>query len=365
MATSQIADERNGKELPRTGCWAWEAKVGNVAKEVCYETKRVCLPSGKWVSFEDLDRMVEWDLAEYGYSLSFDGSKYVEIHVELAGGTHRALEPLDEDEEVLEEVEIEGLAEFPSTPSSTSRMQHPNTVTFPRSTEEIASDGCLDHRSGVVSSTEAQKRRRSMESGGQSRSGVTSWSEGTVALYSDKEVVGGRFVTVLVVAEEAARKTSSGPDLEGLTRVTDGVSTFSVAPKDLQQMEVSRDLLSRLQSSNGASTPSTPVSPHVEKPRSQWAWLSPVGLGEAEVREVAVPKRAVPHLVGKGGSMIRSLEDHLGIIVGVADGVDEGAIVTLFGPAPRIEAARPILEGVGKGAWSRVSRIRHRWHSFV
>ena len=79
------------------------------------------------------------------------------------------------------------------------------------------------------------------------------------------------------------------------------------------------------------------------------------------MEELLVPRRAIPHLVGKGGSTIRQIEELTGIIVGVAEGE---AMVTLFGPASRVMAARPVIQCLARGAGSLLSRLRE-WGSLV
>ena len=95
-------------------------------------------------------------------------------------------------------------------------------------------------------------------------------------------------------------------------------------------------------------------------PKDQrWAWLSPSGLGSAISRAHAIPKRAMPHLVGRGGSIIRQIEDILGLIVGVVDGRDGTASVTVFGPRERVDLAKPIIQCVSEGGRSILTRLKN------
>ena len=82
------------------------------------------------------------------------------------------------------------------------------------------------------------------------------------------------------------------------------------------------------------------------------------------MQELSVPRRAIPHLEGKGGSTIRQIEELTGIIVGVADTAEGEAMVTLFGPASRVTAARPVIQCLARGAGSLLSRLRE-WGSLV
>ena len=62
-----------------------------------------------------------------------------------------------------------------------------------------------------------------------------------------------------------------------------------------------------------------------------------------------VAANAVPHVVGKGGHTARLIEDISGVIVGVGDGGDREAYVTLFGLERRVDAARVIVAAVAGG----------------
>ena len=82
------------------------------------------------------------------------------------------------------------------------------------------------------------------------------------------------------------------------------------------------------------------------------------------MQELLVPRRAIPHLVGKGGSTIHQIEECMGIIVGVADTAEGEVMVTLFGPASRVTAARLVIQCLARGAGSLLSRL-WEWGSLV
>ena len=86
----------------------------------------------------------------------------------------------------------------------------------------------------------------------------------------------------------------------------------------------------------------------------------PSGLEAAEVDAVPVAAHAVQHIVSKGGTTARLIESICGIIVGVSDEGDGTALVTLFGPGKRIEAAQVIIEAMEKGAWSLPRRLKEQ-----
>ena len=89
----------------------------------------------------------------------------------------------------------------------------------------------------------------------------------------------------------------------------------------------------------------------------RWAWLTPSGLGGAVSRAFTIPKTRVPHVVGRGGSMIRRIESHLGLILGVLDGSDGKSRIMVFGPEERVDFARPVIECVAQGGWSILHRL--------
>ena len=85
--------------------------------------------------------------------------------------------------------------------------------------------------------------------------------------------------------------------------------------------------------------------------------MTPAGLGAGEAAELQVPRRAIPHLVGRGGRMINLMEDLMGVILGVGDGEGKTVTVTMFGPKDRLNWARQVLLCVTKGARSLIRRL--------
>ena len=70
------------------------------------------------------------------------------------------------------------------------------------------------------------------------------------------------------------------------------------------------------------------------------------------MQELSVPQRAIPYLVGKGGSMVRLIEELTGIIVGVADTEDGEVVVTFLGPALRVMATQAVIQCLARGGGS-------------
>ena len=97
-------------------------------------------------------------------------------------------------------------------------------------------------------------------------------------------------------------------------------------------------------------TPPHPPPPTSTPGDQQWASLSPTRLGAPVSRAFALPRHAVPHVVGRGGLLIRQIESILGLIVGVVDGGEGGN--TVFGPEERMDWARLVVECVARGGRS-------------
>ena len=154
---------------------------------------------------------------------------------------------------------------------------------------------------------------------------------------------------VVVVDFETARETVGSSDVEGWIPVSTGTELRWVDPDELEKLSVTPEAWTRLRSHFAASPPPTPSPTPGDQ---QWAWLTPTGLGAVVSRTFALPRHAVPHIVGRGGSLIRQIEAILGLIVGVVDGSEGGSTVTVFGPAERVDWAQPVIECVARGGRS-------------
>ena len=146
----------------------------------------------------------------------------------------------------------------------------------------------------------------------------------------------------------------------------DGANSFFAPIDQLMELVVPNSVVARLQSGEGVS----PSAPDCITPQAsiidRWEWLTPSGLAQAQSATVPLPPKAVPHLVGKGGATIRMIENLIGVIIGVIDGHDGQASVSLVGPQHSIDAARPLIQAVaGGGAWSLLRRIHDRGPLFA
>ena len=60
------------------------------------------------------------------------------------------------------------------------------------------------------------------------------------------------------------------------------------------------------------------------------------------------------------------IEEVIGVVIGIIDGQDGQASVSLVGPQHRVAAAQSIIQAViGGGAWSLLHRIKDRGPLFV
>ena len=157
---------------------------------------------------------------------------------------------------------------------------------------------------------------------------------------------GQRFSTVLVVERAAGE---SIPANARALSATDGPSTSSVDSRAFWALEIPAPLVPRLLS-NAAASPSHLPSP-TPRPKLRTRGVDFRRLASRPWRMPSkVVAHAVRHLVGKGGTTARLIEDISGVIVGVADQRDEEAFVMLFGPKRRVDAARAIVEAMVNGA---------------
>ena len=84
-------------------------------------------------------------------------------------------------------------------------------------------------------------------------------------------------------------------------------------------------------------------------PTSRLEWISSQGLLDAECAELPIRRSSIPHLIGVRGYQIWLLEERLGVVIGVMDLGEEGALVSLLGPPDCLLVARRVVELVSKG----------------
>ena len=142
-----------------------------------------------------------------------------------------------------------------------------------------------------------------------------------------------------MVVEWATGESTSIPANVDSIPVTDGASTFAVDARELRELKLPAALVPRLLSNAGTSPSRTPSPRPTTESEDPWGWLSPAGLATAMEEAVPVAADVVRHLVGKGGTTARLIEEICGVIVGVGDRGDGMAYVALFGPERRVDAA--------------------------
>ena len=135
--------------------------------------------------------------------------------------------------------------------------------------------------------------------------------------------------------------------------ITDGRTTWYADHDHLRPLSDVPEMLPRY-FSHALASPSSRSD--VASP-DRWGWLTPEGLGDADRREVTVLCSAVPHLVGRRGQTVRAAEDALGVLIGVIDGTDDQATVTLIGPLAQVVLAREVIAALAVGARSILTRL--------
>ena len=116
--------------------------------------------------------------------------------------------------------------------------------------------------------------------------------------------------------------------------------------------EVPRALMPTL-----ASTAASP--PLTTAPTTDWSWLSSLeGIDRATRIELPVNQEAIPHIVGSKGRTIRALEDKFGVVIGVMDVPEVGALVTFLGPQVLVLWAKVAVELLARGARAALAQLQ-------
>ena len=396
----------------------WAIKAGMAAQGIDYEKKEVILEDGKRSSFLALQAAAENDLAEFGHVKTLDGhevavarpKKGKEDHEQLLNAENSAADPNSASNGrfsggLFGHVDMDGKV-HPSTPAQTtpptrritSDHEKDDAGLKPRpqwspvpwqfgdqgvdewgqpSGEYLFGRRPLDtslvsngRRSpandstgdGALASPAPAEASTVFTAGTVDRTTMdVDWKPGRWAAWYNYDADGKPcWRPVMVVDTETVRETISVPIRDDEVPIDTGRFYDVTEHTALEPMDVWPEILPRLRSHFETST-STPTFPApVEKTDRQWAWLSPSGLGSAVSRALAIPKSAAPHLVGRGGSMIRQMEDILGLIVGIVDGRDGKASVTVFGPRERVDLALPVIQCVSEGGRSILTRLKNR-----
>ena len=144
------------------------------------------------------------------------------------------------------------------------------------------------------------------------------------------EGAGTRLAVVTALAFRERESSASSPWWDFLS-LYDGEKEHAL-PVDLLPtlkpvpLEVPRALMPALTSTTASPPPTTP-------PTADSSWLSSLErIDHATRLELLVRQEAIPHIVGSKGRTIRALEDKFGVVIGVMDVPEVGALVTFLGP---------------------------------
>ena len=67
---------------------------------------------------------------------------------------------------------------------------------------------------------------------------------------------------------------------------------------------------------------------------------------------------AIPHIIDSKGRTIRALEEKFGVVIGVMDVPEVGALVTFLGPQVPVLWAKAVVELLARGARSALARLQ-------
>ena len=170
------------------------------------------------------------------------------------------------------------------------------------------------------------------------------------------EGAGTRLAVVTALAFRERESNASSPWWDFLS-IYDGETEHALPLEllptlKLVPLEVPRALMPAL-----ASTPESP--PPTTPPTVDWSWLSSLeGIDHAMRLEIPVRQEAIPHIVGSKGRTIRALEDKFGVVIGVMDVPEVGALVTFLGPQVPVLWAKVAVELLARGARAALARLQ-------
>ena len=179
---------------------------------------------------------------------------------------------------------------------------------------------------------------------------------GSLVLWSPAEGTGTRLAVVTELAFREREKNACSPWWDFLS-LYDGEKEHAFSLDFLPTLkpvptEVPRALMPAL-----ASTPEP--APRSTNVAGNWTWLSSLeGIDHAARIELPVRREAIPHIVGSKGKTIRALEEKFGVIIGVMDVPESGALVTFLGPQVPVLWARVTVELLARGARAALERIQ-------
>ena len=135
--------------------------------------------------------------------------------------------------------------------------------------------------------------------------------------------------------------------------VHDGMSNMWVRPEWLRRVEVAPELGPRMVAHAHATT-----SPRCSISQAPlWDWLSPGGFSSAGMVEAQLPRTRIAHVIGKGGSKIRRLEEHFGVCIGVHDSTKDEATISVIGPSMQLDFVLFVIRGLAQGASSILTHL--------
>ena len=177
------------------------------------------------------------------------------------------------------------------------------------------------------------------------------WPVGTVAQLEPGHRHFGKddeWHTVMIIDQHGELGVGLGDVL-----VHDGDEEIWVDTQWLRRLGVAPELGPRMVAHAHAST--SPRCGTSQDPL--WDWLSPSGFSSAGMVEAQLPRTSIAHVIGKGGSKIRRLEEHFGVCIGVHDSTKDEATISVIGPSMQLDFVLFVIRGLAQGASSILTHL--------
>ena len=85
--------------------------------------------------------------------------------------------------------------------------------------------------------------------------------------------------------------------------------------------------------------------------------VSPLNENDMIMHQMQFSKRTAPHVIGRGGRMLRRIEDFCGVFLSLRDVAPDAVELTLFGPLRGCALARFIGEMLNEGIYSVIDTL--------
>ena len=182
---------------------------------------------------------------------------------------------------------------------------------------------------------------------------------GSLVLWSPDgqlQETGKKLVVITDLAMREREKRATSPWWDNIS-IFDGEREHGVPESHLSMVQSFPVDVPRALTNALASTKESPPPQHTVQ--GDKTWLSSLEGVDSAIRvELPVRQEAIPHIVGSKGRTIRALEEKFGVVIGVMDVPEMGALVSFMGPQVQVLWARIAVELLARGARTALDRIR-------